>query len=414
MTAPAAAQYAASAATNGTIATAPKYQIHEQSDRVVDDAGDERVAGRRLAGRGRATRRTAGRARRTRAARGRTAAGSTASSSAGRRPRRRGARPSPARSSHAQSRQIMRFSSASWWRGSTRKQLLHRNSFSRRGTILVPASPRLVGFVVVFLFVFEAGRDGALAQHDVERFLDVVGVQLLVEVDDVVFFLVGGAPASAASTTATGRPSATTSSSSTSSIVVVEVVVEQVVVEVVVVDRPLRARPRRGLLRRARARPRTRRHSSCSGAFVRGRECGSGVSTAGAGEMLPVEAFRDRSPLGGAEYNAARQSASGRHSAPECARRRRRPRAGMPAKRGRTERGPGDRWGRWVARPARGRRVIAAFSTRTPGQPPNPLVRPAPSRLPAKPRPCGRRLVPGASSSRPQNGVRCQAEARTR
>ena len=44
----------------------------------------------------------------------------------------------------------------------------------------------LVGFVLV-LFAFEAGGDGPLAQHDVERFLDVVGVELLVEVDDVVF-----------------------------------------------------------------------------------------------------------------------------------------------------------------------------------------------------------------------------------
>src|SRR5262249_31613295 len=46
---------------------------------------------------------------------------------------------------YAQSRQIIRFSSASWCRGRTRKQLLHRNSFSRRGTIFVPASPRSSG-----------------------------------------------------------------------------------------------------------------------------------------------------------------------------------------------------------------------------------------------------------------------------
>jgi len=44
----------------------------------------------------------------------------------------------------------------------------------------------LIGFVLV-VFALEAGRDGPLAQHDVERLLDVVGVELLVEVDDVVF-----------------------------------------------------------------------------------------------------------------------------------------------------------------------------------------------------------------------------------
>ena len=50
----------------------------------------------------------------------------------------------------------------------------------------------LIGFVLV-VFALEAGRDGPLAQHDVERLLDVVGVELLVEVDDVVFlFLLDG------------------------------------------------------------------------------------------------------------------------------------------------------------------------------------------------------------------------------
>jgi hypothetical protein len=46
----------------------------------------------------------------------------------------------------------------------------------------------LVGLVVVFL-ALEAGGDGALAQHHVERLLDVVGVELLVEIDDIVVFL---------------------------------------------------------------------------------------------------------------------------------------------------------------------------------------------------------------------------------
>ena len=122
----------------------------------------------------------------------------------------------------------MRFSSASWWRGSTRKQLLHRNSFSRRGTILVPPSPRLVGLVVLVLVLFEARGDGALAQHDVERLLDVVGVELLVEVDDVVLFVLVSTIGSAAGTTST--PGTATTSMISASIVVDEVVVEDVVV----------------------------------------------------------------------------------------------------------------------------------------------------------------------------------------
>ena len=57
----------------------------------------------------------------------------------------------------------------------------------------MPPSPPVVRLVVVIFFVVEAGRDGAFAQDHVERLLDIVGVQLLVEVDDVVvLFLVGG------------------------------------------------------------------------------------------------------------------------------------------------------------------------------------------------------------------------------
>ena len=118
---------------------------------------------------------------------------------------------------------------------------MHRNSFSRRGTILVPAFAALVGFVVVFLFVFEAGGGGALAQHDVERFFDVVGVQLLVEVDDVVVFLsafaatVGGLDVGVVVTTTTATATAA-SSVVVDDVVVVEQVVIVVVVEVLVED----------------------------------------------------------------------------------------------------------------------------------------------------------------------------------
>jgi uncharacterized membrane protein YjfL (UPF0719 family) len=56
------------------------------------------------------------------------------------------------------------------------------------GNDLGAALARLVGFVVVVL-ALEAGRDGSLAQHHVESLLDVVGVELFVEVDDIVVFL---------------------------------------------------------------------------------------------------------------------------------------------------------------------------------------------------------------------------------
>src|SRR3954470_1879445 len=56
------------------------------------------------------------------------------------------------------------------------------------GHDLRAALTRLVGLVVV-LFAFEAGGHRALAEHYVEGLLDVVGVQLLVEVHDVVVVL---------------------------------------------------------------------------------------------------------------------------------------------------------------------------------------------------------------------------------
>src|SRR4051812_34599462 len=49
---------------------------------------------------------------------------------------------------------------------------------SHGGNDLRTTFARLVGFVIVFL-AFEAGGDGPFPEHDVERLLDVVGVELL-------------------------------------------------------------------------------------------------------------------------------------------------------------------------------------------------------------------------------------------
>ena len=48
----------------------------------------------------------------------------------------------------------------------------------------------VVGLVVVVLVLFEARRDRAFAQHDVEGLFDVVGMEFLVEIDDVVLFVI--------------------------------------------------------------------------------------------------------------------------------------------------------------------------------------------------------------------------------
>src|SRR5581483_7354648 len=55
----------------------------------------------------------------------------------------------------------------------------------------VAAVVRLGLVVLQLLVVLEAAARGPLEQQDVERLLDVVGVQLLVEVDDLVVFFVG-------------------------------------------------------------------------------------------------------------------------------------------------------------------------------------------------------------------------------
>ena len=161
---------------------------HDMSERVVDDRRRRTRSPRRARGRASAPRdeeRNERDARERPEVERRPRRGEQRAGDGGRAEARR------RRSVHAQSRQIMRFSSASWWRGSTRKQLRHRNSFSRRGTILVPPSPGSSGSSSSSS-PSRPGGDRALAQHDVERLLDVVGVELLVEVDDVVLVVVLG------------------------------------------------------------------------------------------------------------------------------------------------------------------------------------------------------------------------------
>ena len=263
---------------------------------------------------------------------------------------------------------------------------MQRNSFSRRGTILVPASPRSSGSLVVFLVLFEARGDGALAQHDVEGLLDVVGVELLVEVDDVVLFVLASAGVRRARR-ARRVPGPRRR--------------RRRFVDQVVVERrrrlrrgPLRERPRRGLPRRAWARPRTRRHSS------RVPSCGGRERVSRHVTVAWRQSFPLTSPLWGRGSITPRSGGSVIQArAPDGARNRP---VGRPAKEGWADRS-GDRWGRWVARPAHGRRVIATFSTEAPGRPPIPFVTPRPlcsttgksgvARLGRRHRDRGRRVV---------------------
>ena len=91
-----------------------------------------------------------------------------------------------------------------------------------------------VGLVVLELFfvVLERGAGGALLEQHVERLLDVVGVQLLVEVEDVVSLprrLVSVAVSSV--TTATGTSGRSRARRRASTVVDVDVVVVEVVVD---------------------------------------------------------------------------------------------------------------------------------------------------------------------------------------
>ena len=168
---------------------------------------------------------------------------------------------------------------------------MHRNSFSRRGTILVPASPRSSGSSSSSSSSSRPGRDRALAQHHVEGLLDVVGVELLVEVDDVVLFVfVGRSPRA---------PRARRERATTSIDVLVDVVDEVVVEHVVVVDEVLFENVlvevlfvERGLVLEVVVT-----HSGCllAGGGNGEQACNRRVAT-----ILPTRV----APFGGAEYNA--------------------------------------------------------------------------------------------------------------
>ena len=99
------------------------------------------------------------------------------------------------RAAHSQSRQRSFSPRASWLSGFTRKHDRQRNSSARRGTTRADAVTRLVGLEILVLelvrLLLEAIGGGALVQEHVERLLDVVGVQLLLEVDDVVVLVLG-------------------------------------------------------------------------------------------------------------------------------------------------------------------------------------------------------------------------------
>ena len=74
--------------------------------------------------------------------------------------------------------------------------------------------------------------------------------------------------------------------------------------------------------------------------------------------------------------------------------------------------GPGDRWGRWVARPARGRRVIAAFSNVDSWTAAQPLRSPRP--LSTRLRRCRDSARPGSSTLETEGERVVQPELRTR
>ena len=286
-------------------------------------------------------------------------------------------------------------SSASWCRGSTRKQLRHRNSFSRRGTIFVPPSP---------------GSSGSSSSSSPSRPAATVRSR---STTSSASSTSSGWSSSSRSTTssvflfglfdttgsATGdhelallrrdrgvdrRPRPTRSSSS---VVVDELVVEllrdHVLVEVFLVEL--------GLVLELVVAHR-------AGASLGREETCGWRPTAEPAKCFPMWRSGPVQALGGAEYNAALERSC------DIARR--------PFGRERIGRtGPGDRWGRWVARAARGRRVIAAFSTEPPGQPPNPLGSPRPLAVSGEAHDRGRGCR-GRRCSTPQRRHWCQAVAR--
>ena len=243
--------------------------------------------------------------------------------------------------------------SASWRSGSTRKHDWHRNSPGRRGTIASgPRRARRRRLVVLDLLfvVLERRLRGALLEQRVERRLDVVGVELLVEVDAVLVVVlvarwprrrgggrrvVGdhGAPGPRGSSSTRRRPGR-------------------------------RRRPRRRGPRRPRGR-RPRASSSSSSVFVFFElvvaHQGSAAST---GTQVRGSRARSITPR---PLAVATQTAMS-------------PR--FPA----SDDGPGARTGKWGAQETVGAtgwpgllsgRVIAAFSTWSPGPPP--VASPSPS-----------------------------------
>ena len=185
------------AATNGTIATAPKYTDHQsrtpKNATPLDEAVQRRPTGTR------ALPRPQQRDERDECEWSPVERGERAGEQETRGDRGEGAREqwfrAVRRGAHSQSRQRSFSPRASWLSGFTRKHDRQRNSSSRRGTTRAETSPLLVGlevlvFEVVRLFL-EPIRLRALVEQHVERLLDVVGVELLFEIDDVVVFLFG-------------------------------------------------------------------------------------------------------------------------------------------------------------------------------------------------------------------------------
>ena len=371
---------------------------HDISERVVDGARDERVARGARAARGRATRRTAERARRTRAARGRAAAGCGAAG----RPTTaaapsRAPRGGPA---HAQSRQIMRFSSASWWRGSTRKQL-GRGTRSRGGARSW-CRPRPARRARRRRPLRPRGRRPTVRSRSTTSSASSTSSGWSSSSRSTTSSSSSSAPPrarrprrTATSTTGDDRrrrrrrassSSTRTSSSSSSSKSSVE------------------RRPRRGLPRRARARPRTRRRSSsASCALVRRAQTCGWRSTAEPSRCFPTRRSARLVPLR-ARGPRSITPRVGRGDAPSRLR---------PDSRGWTDgsrRPVGPLGGPACTRQTGYRNVLYLISWTAARAP----------RFALPPRRSGAAFTaahatrsPGASSSPPQIAARCQADART-
>ena len=154
----------------------------------------------------------------------------------------------------------MRSSSASWWRGQHEEAALAEELVLASGHDTRAALAAVVGFVLVFFFVLEADLRGAFPQHHVEGLLDVVGVEFLVEVDDVVVFFLGGLFLGLGG--GRGRGLLGVDDEVAALVCFLEVVVDQRIVVVIVEVVVLFERRLVDVSRRARVPLRTRRHSS--------------------------------------------------------------------------------------------------------------------------------------------------------